>query len=397
ELLPIRYGRMSISPFTYFRGSATVMAHDLASTPTSGIVVQACGDAHLSNFGGFASPERNLVFDINDFDETLPAPWEWDVKRLAASIVVAGRSNGYRTADSRNAAVAAIRSYRERMAAFATMTHLDVWYSNISVEAFAASMPKRVRKDVERRAQKAVHRDNLQALAKMTSVVDGHVRIVEDPPLIIHHSDEVVGEHLPTMAKAYRSTIRDDLRELLDRYTFVDFARKVVGVGSVGTRCYVVLMEGNHNQDPLFLQFKEAHESVLAPYAGKSKYSNQGRRVVDGQHQIQATSDIFLGWGRVNEVDFYVRQLRDMKTSVEVSLLPPDRMVLYAEVCGWALARAHARSGDAAAIAGYLGNGDTFDEAIADFATAYADQTERDHAVLVDAIKSGKVTAEMGR
>lgn len=397
ELLPVRYGRMSASPFTFLRGSATVMAYDLASTPTSGLRVQACGDAHLSNFGAFGSPERNLVFDLNDFDETLPAPWEWDVKRLAASFVVASRSNGFSTVDARNAARVAVRSYRERMATFAPMGHLELWYSKLSAADVEAAWPKSVKKDFERGTKKATRRDHLQSLAKMTTVVDGHVRIVDDPPLIVHLSDETVGDNLPQMAKAYRSSIREDLRLLLDRYAFVDSARKTVGVGSVGSRCYVVLMEGNHERDPLFLQIKEAYASVLAPYAGKSKYDNHGRRVVQGQHEIQAVSDIFLGWGRVKGVDFYVRQLRDMKASIEVSLLNSERMDLYAGLCGWALARAHARSGDAAGIAGYLGNGDAFDEAIVDFASTYADQTERDHALLLAAIKSGKVEAVKGR
>ncbi len=396
ELLPIRYGRVSASPFTFLRGSATVMAHDLAATPATGLTVQACGDAHLSNFGGYATPERNLVFGLNDFDETLPAPWEWDVKRLAASVVVASRDNGFRATDAASAARAAVRSYRERMALFAPMSYLDVWYTRISAADVEAILPKAAKKNVERIAKKAVHRDNLQALAKLTAVVDGHVRIVDDPPLIIHQSDQLVGDHLPEMGKAYRSTLSIDRRVLLERYAFVDFAQKAVGVGSVGTRCYVVLMQGNHNQDPLFLQIKEAGPSVLEPFAAKSTYSNHGERVVHGQQLIQAASDIFLGWGRLKGVDFYVRQLRDMKVSAEVSLMPPDRMSLYAELCGWALARAHARSGDPATIAGYLGTGDTFDEAIVAFATAYADQTERDYAALMAAIKSGKVVAETG-
>ena len=396
ELLPIRYGRVSASPFTFLRGSATVMAHDLAATPATGLTVQACGDAHLSNFGGYGTPERNLVFDLNDFDETLPAPWEWDVKRLAASVVVASRDNGFRAADGANAARAAVRSYRERMALFAPMSHLDVWYTRISAADAGASMPKPARKDFARGAQKATHRDRLQALSKMTKVVDGAVRIVDDPPIIIHHSDELVGDHLPAMAKAYRSSLHDEISALLERYAFVDFAQKAVGVGSVGTRCYVVLLQGNNDQDPLFLQIKEAGPSALEPFAAKSQYGNHGQRVVHGQRQTQAASDIFLGWGRLKGVDFYVRQLRDMKGSAEVSLLPPDQMSLYAELCGWALARAHARSGDAATIAGYLGTGDAFDEALVAFATAYADQTERDHAALMAAITSGKVVAETG-
>ncbi len=397
ELLPLRYGRMSESPFTFFRGSATVMANDLASTPSTGLIVQASGDAHLSNFGAFATPERNLVFDLNDFDETLPASWEWDIKRLSASLMVAGRDNRYREADSANAARAAVRTYRRWMIRFAPMTHLAVWYTRIDTADIAALMPKAARKQFERGTRKVTQRDHLQSLAKMTSVVDGQVRINDDPPRVVHHSDQVVGDHLPTMAMTYRTSIRDDLRTLLERYAFVDFAQKVVGVGSVGTRCYIVLLQGNHDQDPLFLQIKEAVPSVLEPYAGKSTYENHGQRVVRGQQLIQAASDIFLGWGRLKGVDFYVRQLRDMKASVEVSLLTPDGLVLYAELCGWALARAHARSGDAATIAGYLGNGEAFDDALVTFARAYADQAERDHAALAAAIASGEIAAENDR
>jgi uncharacterized protein (DUF2252 family) len=396
DLVPIRYGRLSDSPFAFLRGSATVMAQDLGATPVTGWNVQACGDAHLSNFGGFATPERTLVFDINDFDETLPGPWEWDVKRLATSFVVAGRANGHSAADCADAARSAVRSYRERMAAYAPMGHLEVWYSRITAADASASLPKAIAKDYDRGARRATHRDSLQLLSKITTYDNGRLRILDDPPLVVHFSDEVVGDNLPLMAKAYGSSIRDDLRALLDQYTFVDFARKVVGVGSVGTRCYIVLMEGNHNQDPLFLQIKEATESVLAPYAGKSIYKNQGQRVVAGQHQIQAASDIFLGWGRVKGVDFYVRQLRDMKVSVDVTAQTSDRMNVYAGLCGWALARAHARSGDPARISGYLGRGEAFDDAVVSFAIAYADQTERDHAALLAGIKSGKVAAISG-
>jgi len=397
DLIPIRYGRMLTSPFAFYRGSAVVMANDLAATPTSGLIVQACGDAHLSNFGTFATPERNQVFDINDFDETLPAPWEWDVKRLAASVVVASRANGYRPADCAAAAGAAVRSYRERMAQFAQMGNLAVWYNRITGADIAGTVPPDVSKNLQRALQRAATRDHLQVLAKMTSAQNGNIRVVDDPPLVIHISDVQLEDRLRTLAKTYRSSIREDLRSLLDRYTFVDFARKVVGVGSVGTRCYVTLFRGNHDDDPLFLQIKEAYSSVLEPYSEKSKFPNHGQRVVRGQQFIQAASDIFLGWGRVAGVDFYVRQLRDMKASVEVTLLPPDRMVMYGALCGWALARAHARSGDAARIAGYLGSGTTFDDAIVKFATAYADQTERDHAALVAAVKSGRIVAETGR
>jgi uncharacterized protein (DUF2252 family) len=328
ELVPIRYGRMLASPFAFLRGSATVMANDLSSTPASGLAVQACGDAHLSNFGVYGTPERNLIFDLNDFDETLPAPWEWDLKRLAASFVVAGRSNGFRSGQCTDAAEAAVRSYRERMSEYAQMGHLAVWYSRISAQDIADFLPDAMQKDFQRGVRKAAHHDNLQAMAKLTSVVDGSIRIVDDPPLIVHHSDAVLGQYLPRIAKTYNSSIRDDLRMLLQQYTFVDFARKVVGVGSVGTRCYIALLQGNSPDDPLFLQVKEAFPSVLEAHAGKSKYSNHGQRVVRGQQYVQAASDIFLGWGRINEIDFYVRQLRDMKGSVELELMNPSRLNL---------------------------------------------------------------------
>ena len=371
ELIPIRYGRMMVSPFTFLRGSAAVMARDLADTPASGLIVQACGDAHLSNFGGYGSPERNLVFDLNDFDETLPAPWEWDVKRLIASIIVAGRSNGYRAADCEDHALTAIRSYREQMAKFALMTNLAVWYTHVSAADIASALTGAVKKEFERGAMRASQRDHLEVLAKKTTTANGNIRIADDPPLITHRSDEELGAHLPTLGKTYRSSIRDDLSALLQRYEFVDFAQKVVGVGSVGTRCYITLMRGNSDEDPLFLQIKEASASVLEPYAGKSKYGNHGQRIVRGQQYTQAASDIFLGWGRVEGIDFYVRQLRDMKVSVEVSLLTRKRMNIYAELCGWVLARAHARSGDSARIAGYLGKGDAFDKAVVAFGVAW--------------------------
>jgi len=397
DLVPIRYGRMLISPFAFYRGSAIVMANDLAGTPATGITVQACGDAHLSNFGSFATPERNQVFDINDFDETLPAPWEWDIKRLVASVIVASQANGHKPSEAGKAAAETVRVYRERLAAFASMGNLEVWYNRISGADIAAVVPRNVGKDVKRGLLKATHRDHLQAFAKMTSAEGGTLRIVDDAPLLVHIDDAVLEDRLRSVVKTYRSSIRDDLKALLSRYSFVDTARKVVGVGSVGTRCHIVLLRGNHDEDPLILQVKEANASVLEPYAGKSKYPNHGQRVVRGQQYIQAASDIFLGWGRVAGMDFYVRQLRDMKASVEVSLLPPDRMAMYGALCGWTLARAHARSGDAASIAGYLGSGSAFDDAIIDFAKAYAEQTNRDHAALVAAVKSGRVKAEIGR
>src|SRR5215207_1169834 len=280
DLVPIRYGRMLVSPFTFYRGSAVVMARDLAATPTTGLTVQACGDAHLSNFGSFATPERNQVFDINDFDETLPAPWEWDVKRLAASVILAGRANGHTATDTALAAAAAVRSYRERMAEFASMGHLAVWYNRITGADIAAVVPPKVGQDLQRGLLKATHRDHLQVFAKMVSAEGGNLRVVDDPPLVVHFNDAEMEERLRTVAKTYRSSIRDDLRALLNRYTFVDVARKVVGVGSVGTRCYIVLMRGNHDEDPLFLQIKEANASVLEPYAGPTTYANHGQRVV---------------------------------------------------------------------------------------------------------------------
>jgi uncharacterized protein (DUF2252 family) len=396
ELLPVRYERMLASPFTFYRASAVIMASDLATTPVSGVTVQASGDAHLSNFGGFATPERTLVFDLNDFDETLPGPWEWDIKRLAASVVLAGRENGFRPADCASAARAAVRSYRERMAAFAQMSHLAVWYTRIAADEVAAELPKAGRKNWERGVKKAKSRDHIQSLDKMTTLVDGKLRITDDPPLIVHHNDELVRDRLRTFTKTYRSSLRDDVSALLQRYTFVDFAQKVVGVGSVGTRCHVVLMRGNDNNDPLFLQIKEASASVLEPYLGKSRYQNHGQRVVRGPHATQAASDIFLGWGRVQGVDYYVRQLRDMKGSADLANQSSDQMTLYAELCGRVLARAHARTGDAAMISGYMGGGDAFDTALVAFATAYADQAERDHAALAAAVKSGKVAAATG-
>ncbi len=396
ELISLRYERMLASPFTFYRASAVLMASDLATSPVSGLTVQASGDAHLSNFGGFATPERTLVFDLNDFDETLPGPWEWDIKRLAASVILAGRENGFRTADSAAAARAAVRSYRERMAEFAQMGHLDVWYSRIAADEIAADLPKVARKSWKRGVKKAKGRDRFQSLEKMTTLEDGKLRITDDPPLIVHRSDEIVGDHLPAFAKTYRASLRDDVSALLQRYTFVDFAQKVVGVGSVGTRCYVVLMQGNDDHDPLFLQIKEASASVLEPYVGKSKYRNHGQRVVRGQHATQAASDIFLGWGRVRGIDYYVRQLRDMKGSADLASQTPGQMAVYAELCGHVLARAHARTGDAAMISGYMGEGDVFDVAIVGFARAYADQAERDHAALVAAVKAGSVAAATG-
>lgn len=398
ELAPIRYARMVASPFAFMRGAATVMAHDLAGTPTTGIQVQLCGDAHLLNFGTYASPERALLFDVNDFDETLPGPWEWDVKRLAASLAVAGREYGFGAVDRREAARASAGSYRRRMAEFSRMRELEVWYSRVDADEVLRSLAgSSTKKRVKKNLKKARGRDNLQALAKLTRVVDGRRTIIDDPPLLVRVAEDDLREQVHGILRSYRSTLQDDRRRLLDRYRFADVARKVVGVGSVGTRAYVVLLEGRDGDDPLFLQVKEAGASVLEGHAPPSAYKNQGHRVVAGQRLMQAASDIFLGWlrgpaGR----DFYWRQLRDMKGSARVERMSPDELVIYAGFCGWALARAHARSGDRVQIAGYLGKSERFDEAVGDFAEAYADQNERDHASLREAVKSGRVQASVG-
>jgi len=404
ELLPIRYGRMMASPFAFLRGSAIVMAHDLAGTPKSGIHAQLCGDAHLLNFGAYASPERSLLFDLNDFDETLPGPWEWDIKRLAASFVVAGRDNGFDTVDCRNAARAVTASYRQRMTRFSEMGELEVWYTRIGEEEVRgllteARAGKRTTKKLSKNVRKTRGRDSLQALSKLTRVVDGRRIINDDPPLLVRipEGDELRSQ-VYAILESYKRTLQEDRRHLLDRFRFVDAARKVVGVGSVGTRVYVVLLEGRDRDDPLFLQVKEAGASVLERYVESRPYEHHehhGHRVVAGQRLMQAASDIFLGWFRGGEGrDFYWRQLKDMKGSAKVESMSADELVLYAGICGWALARAHARSGDRVQIAGYLGKSERFDVAIADFAKEYADQTERDHAALCAAVKSGRVATD---
>ena len=403
DLMPIRYSRMMASPFAYMRGSAIVMANDLASTPRTGIRAQLCGDAHLSNFGAYASPERALLFDLNDFDETLPGPWEWDVKRLAASFVVAGRDNGFDAEECREAAQASVASYRQRMAEFSEMGELEVWYSRVGEGEVrgllsVARVRKRTAKKLSKSGRKARGRDNLQALSKLTRVVDGRRRIDDDPPLLVRipEGDEIRAQ-VYAILEAYKRTLQEDRRHLLDRYRFVDAARKVVGVGSVGTRAYVVLLEGRDENDPLFLQVKEAGRSVLENYVKSNTYEHHGHRVVAVQRLMQAASDIFLGWFRGTEGrDFYWRQLKDMKGSANVEGMSPDELVIYAGLCGWALARAHARSGDRVQIAAYLGKGERFDGAVADFAVAYADQTERDHAALCAAVKSGRIPADEG-
>ncbi|MET7390366.1 DUF2252 domain-containing protein [Streptomyces sp. NPDC005529] len=410
ELVPIRYGRMSESPFRFYRGAAAIMAGDLATTPSTGLRTQLCGDAHLLNFRLLASPERNLLFDINDFDETLPGPWEWDVKRLAASMVIAGRENGFTDAERGAVVEATVRSYRTQMRRFAGMSNLAVWYTRGDPEQLRAvvtgRLHKRGRKYVAKTLAKARTRDNLQAFDKLTEMVDDERRIIPQPPVITRIDDllpDVERGELESMIRSmvghYGQTLATDRQHLLGQFTMVDMARKVVGVGSVGTRCWIVLLLGRDGEDPLFLQAKEAGESVLAPYAGASRFSTQGERVVAGQRLMQATSDIFLGWEHIHapdgvERDFYVRQLRDWKGIVDPSLMIPRGLALFGELCGATLARAHARSGDRIAIAAYLGGGDVFDKALARFAELYADQNERDHQALLDAVNAGRVTAQ---
>jgi uncharacterized protein (DUF2252 family) len=414
ELVPIRYGRMLVSPFTFYRGAALIMAADLAATPWSGLRAQICGDAHLSNFGVFASPERQLMFDINDFDETLPGPWEWDVKRLAASLEIAGRDRGFTAAQRREVVLAGVREYRSRMNQAAGMRNLEIWYAHIPVERLLNEL-KRAGADAKQRAKakanvaRARTRDSMQAFSKLTHEVDGRRRIVADPPLIVPIEDllpagrerDEVEDELRGIIRSYRRTLESSRRQLLEDFEFVHIARKVVGVGSVGTRAWILLMQGRDAQDPLFLQAKEAQESVLERFVGRSRYANHGQRVVAGQHLMQASSDIFLGWQRVKGLDgevrdFYIRQLRDWKGSADVDSMAPSVMGFYAQVCGATLARAHARSGDRIAIAAYLGNGDVFDRAMADFSSAYADQNERDYQALVDAVNAGRVVAQTG-
>jgi uncharacterized protein (DUF2252 family) len=401
DLIPIRYSRMMASPFAFMRGSAIVMANDLASTPKTGIQAQLCGDAHLLNFGAYASPERALLFDLNDFDETLAGPWEWDIKRLAASFVVAGRENGFDATDCREAAQASVASYRQRIAEFSEMRELEVWYSRVSVEevrGLLSDARKATAKKLGKSVRKARGRDSLQALSKLTRVVDGRRTIDDDPPLLVRipEGDEIRAQ-IYAILEGYKRTLQEDRRYLLDRYRFVDAARKVVGVGSVGTRAYVVLLEGRDEYDPLFLQVKEAGASVLEGHVPSSSYKHHGHRIVAGQRLMQAASDIFLGWLRGTEGrDFYSRQLKDMKGSANVEDMSPDELVLYAGLCGWTLARAHARSGDRVQIAAYLGKSERFDGAVADFAEAYADQTEQDHAALCAAVKSGRVPTDEG-
>jgi uncharacterized protein (DUF2252 family) len=399
ELIPVRMGRMASSPFTFFRGAALNMAADLATTPTTGLRVQACGDCHVLNFGDYATPERRVIFEINDMDETLPAPWEWDVKRLAASMVLAGRNNGFSDDASRNAVLACVRSYREHMAEFAAMPVLQVWYSSIEVEAVLSSIKnKETRRREERMLAKARARSVVEHdFPKLVTMAGGEPVIKDRPPRIYHPQAEQ-GVELLDRARAafasYRESLQDDRRVLLERFELKDIAIKVVGVGSVGTLCAVVLLMAS-DRDPLFLQVKEARASVLEPYAGKSRYANHGQRVVQGCRLMQSASDIFLGWtkGQIGR-HVYIRTLKDVKISFKVESFKPGEMRQYADLCGRTLARAHARSGAPAAISGYLGGSEIFDHAIAEFGVAYADQTERDHAVLKKAIRAGRVAAE---
>jgi uncharacterized protein (DUF2252 family) len=436
DLVPVRHGRMMVSSFTFYRGAAKIMAADLKDTPTAGPVAQLCGDAHLSNFGAFASPERRLLFDLNDFDETLPGPFEFDVKRMAASFTIAGRNNGFSGADAREATMASVTAYREAMASFAQMKTMDVWYARLDEDelmsavhgalAKTAAEPKKkeskaTRKrakqmakaareaveDAEKARAKARTRDSLQALSKLGELVDGRYRIVSQPPIVIPARDMAAAagispdeiDHLVReQFRAYRATLRDDQRQLLERFQIVDVARKVVGVGSVGTQAFIVLLQGRDTRDPLFLQIKEATASVLEAYLPKSRYQLHGKRVVQGQRMMQAASDIYLGWTKAPDRSrhFYWRQLRDMKGSAEVESMTPVALTFYARTCGWTLARAHARSGDPIAIAACLGGSDSFDRSITDFSERYADQNEQDYQAFVRAIRSGRLEAREG-
>ena len=409
ELVPVRHGRMLVSPFTFYRGAALPMAADLASAPSSGLRVQLCGDAHLSNFGAFASPERRLVFDVNDFDETLPGPFEWDVKRLAASLAVAGRDNGFPAKARRKIILAAAEGYRAAMRAFADQPLMEVWYAHLDIEQAIGEFRSQMKANRFKKAQallaKAHTADSTKALRKLTTVDGGQRRIISDPPMIMPIEDVfadvqagAIYQEIRSVLGKYRRTLQSDRRHLLEQFTLVQVARKVVGVGSVGTRAWILLMDAGDGTEPLFLQAKEAQPSVLAEYCGRSQYANQGERVVAGQHLMQAQSDIFLGWTRVTgpdkiDRDFYVRQLKDWKFSVPIELMIPSGMALYAGICGWTLARAHARSGDRVALAAYLGGSSKFGQAIADFAETYADQNERDYTALQAAVKDGRADA----
>jgi len=410
ELVPIRYGRMLASPFAYFRGAAAVMAMDLAKTPESGLRVQLCGDAHLSNFGIFAAPDRHLVGDVNDFDETLPGPWEWDLKRLTASFAIAGRDRGFTEKETRTAVLTTARAYRTAIREFATMRNLDVWYARLDIERLLTELAKvataREMKTAKKSVKKAQKKNSLKAFDRLVRMVDGEPRIISDPPLLVparellaDDQEQDFEELMNELLRSYRESLKGDRRHLFDSYRFVDLARKVVGVGSVGTRAWVVLMMGRDRGDPLFLQAKEAEVSVLEPYIGASHFQNHGERVVEGQWLMQAASDILLGWLPAlgfdgKNRDFYVRQLWDGKRSVDVDTLPPEGLAIYGRACGWTLARAHARSGDRIAIGAYLGKSEHFDEAIGEFSESYADQNELDYQALADAANSGRIEVE---
>jgi uncharacterized protein (DUF2252 family) len=397
RLLPIRYGRMAVSAFGFLRGSAGVMACDLATTPVTGLRVQLCGDAHVDNFGVFATPERDRVFDVNDFDETLPGPWEWDVKRLATSLVLAARQNGFSRGVFRRAVRRAVGSYRRAMAGYAQMRYLDVWYAHIDLESLPTRVPRPGRKDIRRAIEKARQRTGFHAFPKLVEPARGRYRIRDNPPLIVHYDDHADADASSRFYENYLSSLPVERRMLLERYHLVDVAQKVVGVGSVGTVCSVLLLMADRDlPDPLFLQLKQAEASVLEPYLGASVYRNHAERVVAGQHLIQEASDALLGWSSLESKDFYVRQMRDMRAPIDVSTLGPRWLVGKGEACGVALARAHSRTGDPARISGYLGEGGTFDDAVTDFAEAYAHQTERDYAGFLTAIKKGRLPAEAG-
>lgn len=398
DLVPLRWGRMVASPFAFYRGAAAVMAADLAGTPITGLDVQVCGDAHLQNFGLFASPERNLLFDVNDFDETLPGPWEWDVKRLAASVELAARDNGFTSTEAQDATVQCVTSYRQWMSILAEQTQLEVWYTKVDVDSVLPLIPEDEQKRSAKFVEKARRHTTLQALDKLTEVVDGHRRIVDDPPIVEHLPELTTYHAVHTVLDRYRATLQQDKRLLLERFEVIDIARKVVGVGSVGTHCWIALCTADReDDDPLFLQIKEANRSVLEPWIGASSYPTHGERVVVGQRLMQAASDMFLGWTRFRERAYYIRQLRDMKGTASVSTMSPSRLGSYSAVCGMTLARAHARTGDPIAISSYLGESDVFDLSIASFAKDYADQTERDHAALRSLIDSGAIDALEGR
>jgi uncharacterized protein (DUF2252 family) len=413
ELVPIRHGRMLVSPFTFYRGGAMIMAGDLAATPRSGITVQCCGDAHLSNFGVFGSPERQLVFDLNDFDETLPGPWEWDVKRLAASMLIAALNNDCSVKDQERIVLDTVRAYRTSMAAFAGMNNLAVYYAHVDIESTLVALGSQLKPKMAKRTEKALAkartRDSMSAFSKLTEEVDGRVRFVDQSPLIVPidrlasgFKRDAIFEELHEIFREYRATLRVDRRMVLEQFELVDVARKVVGVGSVGTRAFIALLLGRDGDDPLILQIKEAEASVLEDFIGASEFSNHGERVVTGQRLIQAESDIFLGWVHVDSSldggsrDFYGRQLKDWKGSAEIEQMVPKGLAIYGALCGSTLARAHARSGDRIAIASYLGSGTSFDRAILEFSNAYAEQNALDYKNLTDAVASGKIPAQTG-